>query len=517
MTALMLCGMALGLAAGTPSGEALASRPGRPPTARSAFRLWEEESAASPAFRFLLPMAPAARLAAAAKKPRPFYGLRWDEAEPVRAPDCSIAKGPVYTVQAVNSRLTVLDERGRIVLDDGAGNNFRRFSELFASLAGTEDVEWYGPRCLFDEEVQRYFIVACGADFAGRDEGWLAVAVSAGANPLEGAWTVYGYRTDLTGTSAAVRWPESLGAGTGGDFLVASWNDYAFGTDSFEGCRLGVFNKSGLVDGSDPHLAEVNDLRVSGGTPAFGVVPCRHHGANSAFYLVSSEPGGGASLELWRLTGTPRAPELASVSVPGVLNYQASPNGRQPGVPAGWAADALELGDCRVRSAVADNDRIWTALNTSLDGVVPDAAIHLTELDGVNGTVLQSQAIGARGTDYFLPAVDTTRGRKPGAVVVFGSSSRKTGAGLRYCVRLQSMRAGKFRPSKPLIKGNGKYDPLAPRDPLDPQPPPAWASYFSAVRDPARPQRVLVAGTYADAKKSRSSRAWATRLKFIKP
>jgi hypothetical protein len=208
---------------------------------------------------------------------------------------------------------------------------------------------------------------------------------------------------------------------------------------------------------------------------------------------------------------------LTSVTVPDVTNFEVPPNARQPGAATAAARNSLETGDCRVQSAVAENNRIWTGLNSSLDGVVSDAAILIAELDGQTGTAVQSRGIGARGTDYFFPALDTTTGRKPGTVIVFSSSSKKQGAGLRYATRLHSMPPGQFRMSKPLIAGNGQYDPLAPRDPLDPQPRPLWGRHCSAARNPAKPEQVLLAGPYADAKKSRSTKAWATRLKYVTP
>lgn len=523
---------ALAILAGGVCASQSPAEPGRSPHRRRAsaapiavagFRLGDKEgkpalNAGALSARFQSFFAPTSlpRTTAAAK-PKPYFGLRWDPAEPARTPDCSVANGPLHILQTVNSRLTVLNAQGRIVLDDGAGNNFRRLRDLFSSIPDTEDVEWFGPRCLFDAATGRFFVAAAGADFADQDEAWLAIAVSAGPDPLLGEWTVYGYRTDVDGGNPVSCWADALDIGLDGTYLAATWNDHAFGANAFVHSRLWSFSKAGLVDGSETTHGEISDLRDSASVPAFAVKPCRNYGGNDAFYLVSSNPLGGASLELWRLTGDPQSPGLTSVTVSGITDFEVPPNARQPGVATGSARDALEPGDCRIQSAVAENNRIWTGLNSSLDGVVPDAAILVAELDGQTGTAVQSRSIGSRGTDYYFPALDTTTGRKPGTVIVFSSSSKKQGVGLRYCTRLHSMPPGQFRMSKALIAGNGRYDPLAPRDPLDPQPRPLWGRHCSAVRNLANPEQVLVAGPYADANKSRSAKAWATRLKHVTP
>lgn len=455
--------------------------------------------------------------AAKAPKLKPYYGLRWDPTEPVRPPDCSVAKSATHIVQVVNSRLTVLDSKARIVLDDGAGNHSLRLQSLFSSIEGTDDVEWFGPRCLYDEGSQRFFLAVTGADFNQQDEAWLGLAVSAGPDPLAGPWTVYAYRTDLDGDTPQPRWADAVSVGVDGTFLVASWNDYAQGTNRFLQSRVRVFDKSGMISGEQTGATEFAHLQDSNGDLSFAVRPCRHRGNPGAFYLVNSKPAGGDTLELWRLTGTPTEPALASVTVTGVYNYALPPDARQPGVPTSRSAGALDTGDTRVLSAVADGDRIWTTLNTSLDGLIPSAAIHVTELDGAAGTVVQSRGIGATGWDYYFAALDTTSGRKPGVAIVFGSSSAKQAPSLRYSSRNSGMPPGEFRPSKPLITGKGKYDPLAPRDPQDPGPPVAWGRYFSAVRDPAHPEQALLSGAYSDTTPSRDPRAWATKLKYVKP
>jgi hypothetical protein len=454
---------------------------------------------------------------AAAPRATPWEGLRWDPSEPVRPPDCAVAKSTSHILQVVNSRLTVLNQQGRIIFDDGAGNNFLRLRDLFSTVAGTDDVEWFGPRCLYDDTSGRFVLAVAGADFANKDEAWLGIAVSAGPDPLQGGWTVYGYRTDFEGETQVPRWADELDLGTNGSFLAITWNERLFSTNALVQSRLRSFDKAGLLDGSSAEFADVLALRDSAGALAFTVRPARHYGTNDAFYLASSRAIGGDALELWRLTGTPDSPVLTPASVTGVQNYAPPPNARQPGVPVSFAQDAIETGDCRVLCAVADDNRVWTTLNSLLDGVVPDAAIHITEIDGATGAMLQSRSIGARGTDYYFASLATTTGRKAGAVIVFGSSSSKIGAGLRYSTRTHTMASGRFKTSKQLLAGNGRYDPLAPRDPTDPQPPVIWGRYTTAVRDPAKPEQVLVAGPYANSKKTRDVKAWATRLKFLKP
>jgi len=454
---------------------------------------------------------------AKAPKPKPYFGLRWDPTEPVRPPDCTIAKGPAQILQVVNSRLTVLDDRGRIVLDDGDGHNFVRLQSLFASISGTEDVEWFGPRCLYDEGSQRFILAVAGADFAEKDEAWLGIAISSGPDPQAGAWTVYAYRTDLDGTAPEARWADAVDVGVDGTFLVATWNEQAFNTNQFLRSRVRVFDKVGLISGEQPAYVDFSRLQDTNGDLSFAVRPCRHRGNKSAFYLVNSKPLGGATLELWRLTGTPEAPVLDSMTVTGIYNYAVPPDARQTGVPTSNFPGALDTGDTRVLSAVADGDRIWTTLNTSLDGLVASSAIHISELDGAAGSVVQSRGIGATGWDYFFAALDTTAGTKPGVAILFGASSPKQAPSLRYSSRNSGMSPGEFRVSKPLITGKGKYDPLAPRDPSDPGPPVAWGRYFSAARDPARPYQVLLCGAYSDATASRDPRAWATKLQYVKP
>jgi hypothetical protein len=359
--------------------------------------------------------------------------------------------------------------------------------------------------------------MAAGADFANQDEAWMGLAVSSGSDPLTGTWTVYGIRTDFEGPTQLTRWADCLDFGVDGTFLVASWNEQEFGTNAFVRSRLSVFDKAAVLAGDPGTPVEYARLQDFNGDLSFAVRPCRHYGTNSAFYLVNSKPQGGDSLELWRLTGTPAAPELDSVAVPGVFNYAVPPDARQPGVPTASAEGALDTGDTRVQSAIADGGRIWTTLNTSLDGVVPDAAIHVAELNASQGSVVQARTIGARGTDYYFPAVDSTTGTKPGIAVVFGSSSPRLAAGLRYFTRISTMPLGQFRPSKTLINGNGRYDPLAPRNPQVPTGPVAWGRYFGAVRDVTKPTQVLLGGAFANTTKGRDPKAWATKLLYVKP
>jgi hypothetical protein len=461
--------------------------------------------------------APGRAVQAAAKKPKPYFGLAWDPTEPVRPPDCAIAKSPTHILQVVNSRLTVLDAKGRTVFNDGAGGNFLRLGSLFSPVTGTEDVTWFGPRCVYDVDSQRFFVMVAGADFGEKDEAWMGLAVSAGSDPLAGEWTVYGLRTDFDGPTQLARWADCLDFGVDGSFLVASWNEQQFDNNAFVRSRLRVFSKASLLAAETPNPVDFARLQDTNGDLSFAVRPCRHYGANSAFYLVNSKPLGGDSLELWRVTGTPADPQLDSVTVPGIINYAVPPDARQPGVPTAVAEGALDTGDARVLSAIADGGRVWTTLNTSLDGLPPDSAIHVAELNAGTGAVIQSRAIGARGTDYYYAAVDSTSGTRPGIAVVFGSSSPRLAAGLRYFTRNSTMPLGQFRPSKTLINGNGRYDPLAPRDPLHPKGPVAWGRYFGAVRDVAKPTQVLLGGAFANATKAKDPKGWATKLLYVKP
>ena len=201
--------------------------------------------------------------------------------------------------------------------------------------------------------------------------------------------------------------------------------------------------------------------------------------------------------------------------------YAAPPTARQPGVPSEGLPDSIDTGDSRIRSAVADADQIWPTLNSSTHWFTGKAetegTVHWTQIDATQDKVVQSIAFGAPGYDYYDAALDTTTAKHPGVAFVFTRSGPNEAISLRTTSRNTKTPLLQLTTSKVLMKGGGKWDPQAPRDPLEPGNPSPWGPCSCVTRDPAKPAQALVGGQYSLATVARDPHAWATKHGLVKP
>ncbi len=440
-------------------------------------------------------------------------GYRDEFPESWQPPDPVCAAGPNHVLEAVNDDFTVLDKRGRVVLDDGAGNHSLDFNSFFGTIPGSEEVDWFDPRCLYDESSGRFFLAVAGLDLLEFDESWFAVAVSNTSDPT-GTWTIHGTRTDRDGNTPSGDFGDFPDIGIRGDFFVASFNQFDLVTNEFQYAKVRVFSKAALLNPGSVSYVDFINLQEEDGSLADTLRTCKHRGANDAFYMVSCKFDSGNTASIWRLTGTPANPSLSSTMVGGLAPYGIPPAARQPGAPTSLSFNAIDTSDARLFCAVAEDNQIVTAHNTAYlwpKSSELECAIHWFQLNAEAGfeAVVQQGIYGGKGFDYYYPALDTSAGKSPGIAMVFSRSGPRENPGVRTTSRNARLAAGQLRPSKLLRAGNG---PFTPEDDFL-----RWGDYSGADRDPANPAQVFLVGEYSNTRLANNPNAWGTQLGVVKP
>jgi len=378
------------------------------------------------------------------------------DAEP---PDHALCVGAGRVVQAVNLAITVYsdgDPRNQFVPAIPLSAFFAEAPEVSGSGAGRRfGTLLSDPVCLFDQDVQRFFLVVTGFGLdsqtgAPNGHSHLYLAVSATADPL-GDWATF--TADTGGDPADAVCPclddfPHIGADASGLFVSA--NRFALSGDAFAGAKVHAVSKRALA-GAAAATAPVPPLVVTispgpaGGQPAFtlqpAITPPGAPFAPDREYLLSAPNPTTASdnrIVLWALSNTssldsPRPslrlskaiiPSLVHVEPPPIVQKPGpTPLGAQVGEPPGLLDSGLdEFSEAPVLAA----GRLWAAMGTEVQaspGKAPRAGVLWLSVEPsfrsgqVRGRILSQGYLAVDGDSLLYPSVAVNaRGR--GAMVM---------------------------------------------------------------------------------------------------
>jgi hypothetical protein len=377
------------------------------------------------------------------------------DAEP---PDQALCVGAGRVVEAVNVAITVYD---------GGASRFQfvpaiSLSDFFGvppEVSGDGPQRRFGPFlfdpvCLFDQDVQRFFLVVSGDgqdSHTGAPNGYshLYLAVSASADPL-GPWATF--TLDTRGNPANGVCPcdddfPHVGADATGLFMSA--NRFAITGDAFAGSKVHAVSKralAGAADGTSP-VPQVVTISPgpAGGQPAFALQPAiTPPGAPFApdrEYLLSAPNPNTASADrivLWALSNTASLDSphpslrLSKAVIPSLLHVEPpaivqKPGPRPLGALVGEPLGLLDSGFDQFNEApVFAAGRLWAAMGTEVaagPGNTPRAGVLWLGVEPsfqsgqVRGRVVSQGYLAIDGDSLLYPSVAVNAGGR-GAIVM---------------------------------------------------------------------------------------------------
>jgi len=219
-------------------------------------------------------------------------------------PDPTLAVGPEYVVETVNSTLAFFTRQGQMTFSvalDSTGN-----PGFFEEVGAGDFV--VDPRVLYDQYTERFVITAIEVYFH-QGEAAIDIAVSDDSDP-NGIW--YKYRTD-----AVIRvgnkdyWLDYPAEGYDLEAFYVSGNLFTFSGGGTAGVLFRIFEKAPMLIGDPVTVADLRD----GGTSSVQAAHC--FGSPQAAFFASHSSNR-TSMEIHAITDPVGSPALvtANVTVP---------------------------------------------------------------------------------------------------------------------------------------------------------------------------------------------------------
>ena len=343
----------------------------------------------------------------------------------VEPPDQGLCVGNGFVLEAVNSVLRVWDTSGNAMTGPVALNTF--FGYAPAIIRGSPNK--FGPNvidpiCYYDPDTQRWFVAIFTLDRKGTTsalsgKSHIDIAVSATASPL-GGWNIYRTPSQNDGTdgtpvhSDCPCIPDYPHIGADANGIYISVNEFPLFVNGFNSAQIYAFSKKALAAGSSTVTVVLVDTinNLLDGTPGFTVWPAtspagKYENDNRGTeYFVSSQAvfndsGTDNRLRVWALTNTrslnSATPDLRLIdNVVKVRQYGVPPPANQkpgdfplgqcindttlatPFGPGCWqflfvaepphaeVLTALDSNDSRIQQVVFADEKLWTALDTTV-------------------------------------------------------------------------------------------------------------------------------------------------------
>ncbi len=407
-------------------------------------------------------------------------------------PDPDIAVGPNHIAVVTNDDFAVYDKCGNEL--------FRRDAEVFFGTPPADLV--FDPKVIYDPWNNRWVMLWHVRNF-DTDRGRIILAISTGGTPWGvGGWYFYDYNVVQDAGTADASWPDYFDLGYSQNFITISGNMFEFpdalGNRPFRWARHIIFDKSEIYNQATSFRVSFSDLRNGDGSRAFAPRAVQQQwqfgGLDGVF--ISSRPGGGDELEIWRLTNAFDTNNLARATI-NVNNYTLPPAATQPN---GGLLDTI---GARLMPAVLTNDiangnglEIFTALTTARSG---NAAIRQYRIDATNNNVETDRDFFLTGWDYWF----ATPAAGFGGDAYYGFCRTTNAPGGEAEVRYFDLDSGVTGGSQQIFDGTGSRNPCFNNGNPSPC---RWGDYFGAQLDwgdyntnfnePGRPAKAWFYGEY---------------------
>ncbi|MEO1534770.1 MAG: hypothetical protein AAFS11_04305, partial [Planctomycetota bacterium] len=407
-------------------------------------------------------------------------------------PDPDIAVGPNHIAVVTNDDFAVYDKCGNEL--------FRQDAEVFFGTPPADLV--FDPKVIYDPWNSRWVMLWHVRNF-DTDRGRIILAISTGSTPWGvGGWYFYDYNVVQDAGTPDASWPDYFDLGYSQNFITISGNMFEFpdalGNRPFRWARHIIFDKSEIYNQDTSFRVSFSNLRNGDNSLAFAPRAVQQQwqfgGLDGVF--ISSRPGGGDELEIWRLTNAFDTNNLARATI-SVNQYTAPPAAVQPN---GGLLDTL---GSRLMPAVLTNDlingnglEIFTALTTARTG---NAAIRQYRIDATNNNVETDRDFFLTNWDYWF----ATPAAGFGGDAYYGFCRTTNAAGGEAEVRYFDLNQGVSGGSQQIFDGTGSRNPCTSNGNPSPC---RWGDYFGAQLDwgdyntnfnvPGRPAKAWFYGEY---------------------
>lgn len=410
-------------------------------------------------------------------------------------PDPAIAVGPDRLVIISNAEVAIFTKQGEVVARKGLHPFFLPALARGESSAG--DVA-----ALFDEHSQRFFLVQAAKVEPQRCEpgaciGHNVLAVSRSPQPLTldpsdwhfAALDRYVDRM-LTGETPTTNWGDFDKLGVDERTLYITSLQYREVDGAPMGVKIRMVDKAPLLTGAAPTWT---DWVPEPEADKFfsGVVPARHFGSTSTFFMVSKPPARSpCGFAVWGISGQGGDRKIDRVSV--ALDGTCGVEFLQPGAGQGPQPDGappIDIAGIGTSTIpVVRNGRLWMA-DTWRRGSATEAVsiVKWVELDvsrwPSQPTVVQHGEFGEDNTWSFYPSLAVDRDHN--LAIAYYATSRARYASLEVVGRRGSDPAGQLRPPIVVKAGDGAVVKLFGPHGLTAQTRNRFADYSWMASDPA--------------------------------
>ncbi len=375
-------------------------------------------------------------------------------------PDVQVAAGPDRVVEMVNANVSVWAKDGTLVRSQPLTSIFSASSSEYLS----------DPKIRFDPLSGRWFAsIVVVASIPTRIE----LAVSASSDPT-GTWTVYTLIPSKT-------CPDQPLLGFGSDKVAVSAEIWGGGCAKPLGVQTWIFNKTELLSGASAVFVQT---AIDGSV--FELEPATSLSDTSALYLLGVDSAVFGEVHLYTVTGTPPSVQIASQP------FAIRPTQFAPSAPQKGTSLLLDTGTDVIQDAVWKRGILWAGSDIGCrpPGDTSDrACIRLLEFDTETGTLVQDFDIADVGRYYFYPALRVDL--FDNLLLTFGFSSANDYAGMLVTSRMATDSPNATRAPAIIRAGDGPYTIGCSFGRC------RYGDYFGAGLDPIDPDRVWLAGEYA--------------------
>ncbi|MBI4425901.1 MAG: fibronectin type III domain-containing protein, partial [Elusimicrobia bacterium] len=409
-----------------------------------------------------------------------------------KPPDSMGAVGQDQIVTLTNSGIAVQSRDGTVLQSLQSLDAFFA-AEIPGANCTVGDVCVFDPKVHFDEESQRFFLVAIAGPALATNH--VVYAVSKSSNPLDG-WNRWTHRYDAGGQF----WYDFPGLGISQRFIAFTGNVFSVSASTFCYIELMLLDKADLLNGvASPvvrHFGNQGDAvnrgvlmpSISYGVPEIYLVQTGHFNTNN---------NNNRMLKLFSLTGTSRVAATfqplcpSCAGGPGLVevidsHYNLPAAGGQTGVPQGpgWTTSistAVNVNNDRMLSVVYRHDALWAAHHVGLPlgtAARTGVAWYKLSLSGEAPAPVMQGIIQHAATSYYYPslAVDPFGNVALG----FSGSSADLQPSAFYVTRRSSDPPNYMSEPVAYKLGGDPYDNLANgRN--------RWGDYSATMPDPKEP------------------------------
>ncbi len=169
-----------------------------------------------------------------------FEGIGYTGKNP---PDPSIAVGPNYVVEVVNSEFVVFDK---------SSSRTVAYSSNLADFFNDQSDNIYDCKVVFDQYSQRYVLLTLADN--GSNTGYYLLAVSEGTDPNPSLWYKYKLDASIDGSQTSDLRADYPGLGYDQNCVYITSNQYTFPAngDAFQYAKIRILKKSQIYSGVTP-------------------------------------------------------------------------------------------------------------------------------------------------------------------------------------------------------------------------------------------------------------------------